>query len=190
MKYSKEELLTIGNFFEIPNIDKRKTKSQLKLIIEKWIIMGEERGRLTYLDYIISNEIGIKFDEKEFIQLARENMHLSLDLKLEKFSYFLVGKLVEVFDQNYHNHKDIWRELPSHLSLSTFVYLYSSKICKEQLERCLNDPNFVKIIVWGMKEIFYKSNFDVVSFICNLVDILFSCSCRDACRRLSIVSSC
>ena len=138
MDYSKEELLTIGKFFEIPNIDGRKTDKQLKLTIEKWFIMGKERVRLMHFDEI-TNKIEMKIDDDydEFMQLARENLHLSLDLKLEKLSHFFMEKVKQQL-------QDL--DIP------------------DIMLNMLNHPNFVKIIVWGMKEIFYNPNFDVERF--------------------------
>ena len=117
MRYSKEEVLTIGKFFEIPNIDQKKTARQLKVIIDKWFDKGIERAKL--IDGGESLELAKKriMLEKEFIQLAQENLHLSLDLKLEKLSYFCVEKLKQhqqrVFPDFVLNHPnfvefDVW----------------------------------------------------------------------------------
>ena len=152
MEYSKEELLTIGNFFEIPNVDQKKTARQLKIIIDKWMDKGIERliQHLLHLKEMerliqIANQTDKKsidsemfndeFDNK-FKQLLKDNMHLPLDLKLEKCYYFFVEKIKQFLSQNYED---------------------------EELIQLIS-PNAAKFSVLFIKEIFYNPNFDAEKF--------------------------
>ena len=140
MQYSKEELLTIGKFCEIPNVDESKTRNQLKLIIDTWLDMGIERVKqieggnsLALAEMLINDQC-----EKEFLQLSRENLHLSLDSKLEKLCYCYLEKVKQNLE-SLPGDEAIWKKM-------------------------LNHPNFVKLDVWCHKEIFYNPNFDVEKF--------------------------
>ena len=134
MDYSKEELLTIGNFFEIPNVDQKKTARQLKIIIDKWLDKGIERTKQINAGKSLELSGIIMFNkEGETMQLTRENLHLSLDLKLEKLINFGLEKVKQ----------------------------QQQPLCDLDM---LNHPNFGKLIVWWCKEIFYKPNFDAERF--------------------------
>ena len=90
MQYSKEELLTIGKFYEIPNVDESKTQRQLTLIIHTWFTKRIKKINKIFGDFNF-NVTNLYND----LQLYKENMHLPLPLRLEKMMVDFIEKRKE-----------------------------------------------------------------------------------------------